>query len=103
MDLTTILVTSITVLGGAGAWKFYEERMKLKHTEKSIEKKDDNLYRDDLRERVIILEQKLETSIKEKHDLMTKMSDIKQEMTEYKVRLQFLEKENERLKYKQNH
>jgi len=100
MDITTILVTSITVLGGAGAWKFYEERMKIKHKEKSIEKKDENLYRDDLRERVIILEQKLETSIKEKHDLITKMSDIKQEMTEYKVRLQFLEKENERLKYK---
>jgi len=43
MDITTILVTSITVLGGAGAWKFYEERMKIKHTEKSIEKKDENL------------------------------------------------------------
>lgn len=99
MDLTTIIVTAVTVIGSAGAWKFYEEKMKLKHQEKSTEKKDDNLYRDDLRERVAVMESKLETTAKEKEDLMHKVSDLKSQLAEYKIRLEYLEKENERLKY----
>jgi chromosome segregation ATPase len=99
MDLTTIIVTAVTVIGSAGAWKFYEEKMKLKHQEKSTEKKDDNLYRDDLRERVAVMESKLEITSKEKEDLMHKVSDLKAQLTEYKIRLEYLEKENERLKY----
>jgi hypothetical protein len=99
MDLTTIIVTAVTVIGSAGAWKFYEEKMKLKHQEKSSDKKDDNLYRDDLRERVAVMESKLETTAKEKEELIHKVSDLKTQLTEYKIRLEYLEKENERLKY----
>ena len=55
-QISTILITVLTVGGGAGAWKFYEFLIKNKR-EKNKEKFDDsNLYRDDLRARVEKLE-----------------------------------------------
>jgi predicted nuclease with TOPRIM domain len=100
MDLTNILITLATVLTSAGAWQFYQNRLKMKIDKEQVDKKDQNLYRDDLRERVIVLETKLETTIKEKEGLLKEMGDLSTKVTEYKIRLEFLEKENERLKSK---
>jgi predicted nuclease with TOPRIM domain len=100
MDLTNILITLATVLTSAGAWQFYQNRLKMKIDKEQIDKKDQNLYRDDLRERVIVLETKLESTIKEKEGLLKEMGDLSTKVTEYKIRLEFLEKENERLKSK---
>jgi predicted nuclease with TOPRIM domain len=58
------------------------------------------LYRDDLRERVAVLEEKLEQERAQKEKTSKELSDVLTKLTEYKVRLEFLEKENERLKYK---
>ena len=57
MDAQTI-ITIVTVLGSAGAWQFYQSRLKLKHQERKEDKGEQTLFRDDLRERVAILEQK---------------------------------------------
>jgi len=100
MDPTNILITLATVLTSAGAWQFYQNRLKMKIDKEQVDKKDQNLYRDDLRERVIVLETKLETTIKEKEGLLKEMGDLSTKVTEYKIRLEFLEKENERLKSK---
>jgi predicted nuclease with TOPRIM domain len=100
MDPTNILITLATVLTSAGAWQFYQNRLKMKIDKEQVYKKDQNLYRDDLRERVIVLETKLETTIKEKEGLLKEMGDLSTKVTEYKIRLEFLEKENERLKSK---
>jgi peptidoglycan hydrolase CwlO-like protein len=97
---TTIVVTLITVLTSAGAWQFYQKRLKLKYESQKDERSDQNLYRDDLRERVAILEEKLEQSYNEKQKVNNELTEVKTKLTEYKVRLEFLEKENERLKYK---
>jgi predicted nuclease with TOPRIM domain len=98
MDITTIVVTVVTVLGSAGAWSFYQNKMKMKFEKDDSEQKDKNLYRDDLRERVVVLETKLESTIKEKENLLKEMGDLNTKVIEYKVRLEFLEKENDRLK-----
>lgn len=100
MDLTNILITLATVLTSAGAWQFYQNRLKMKIDKEQVDKKDQNLYRDDLRERVIVLETRLESTIKEKESLLKEMGNLSTKVTEYKVRLEFLEKENERLKSK---
>ena len=50
-NLITAIVAIVTVLFSAGAWRFYETRMKLKSAEKKYEKTDQNMYRDDLREK----------------------------------------------------
>ena len=92
------LITIVTVLGSAGAWQFYQSRLKLKHEERKEDKGEQTLFRDDLRERVAILEEKLEQAYEEKNAVADRLSQVLQELAEYKVRLEFLEKENDRLR-----
>lgn len=92
------LITILTLLGSAGAWQFYQSRMKLKHQERKEDKGEQTLFRDDLRERVAILEDKLEQAYKEKNEVSDRLAIVMTELAEYKVRLEFLEKENDRLR-----
>ena len=100
MDPATlnIAITVVTVLGSAGAWQFYQNRLKLQHESKKDDRSEQTLFREDLRERVAVLEEKLEQAYKEKNDVAEKLSQVLQELAEYKVRLEFLEKENDRLR-----
>ena len=97
MDTQTI-ITLVTVLGSAGAWQFYQSRLKVKHQERKDDKGEQTLFRDDLRERVAVMEEKLEQAYKEKAETQAKLTEVLQELAEYKVRLEFLEKENNRLR-----
>ncbi len=99
-DYTTIAITTVTVLGSAGAWNYYQNRLKLKYETKKEDKSDQNLYRDDLRERVAVLENKLDEERNAKLKTTEEVIELRTKLTEYKVRLEFLEKENERLKFK---
>lgn len=99
-EYTTIIITVVTVLGSTGAWTYYQNRMKLKYQSQKEDKSDQNLYRDDLRERVAVLEEKLEQERSQKERTTQELTKVMTQLTEYKVRLEFLEKENERLKYK---
>jgi len=96
--LLNIVITAVTVLGSAGAWQFYQNKLKLKHQEKQEDRSEQTLFRDDLRERVAVLEERLEQAYKEKADVSEKLIKVTTQLAEYKVRLEFLEKENERLK-----
>jgi hypothetical protein len=95
--LNQIIVTIVTALGSAGAWQFYQNRMKVKNLQRKQDKDDKNLYRDDLRERVAILEQRLEQAYQEKEKTSQELAVVMSQMAEYKVRIEFLEKENDRL------
>lgn len=97
---TTIIITAVSVLGSAGAWQFYQNRMKLRYQAEKEDKTDQNLYRDDLRERVAVLESRLEEERDEKDKRQDEITKLQTTLAEYKVRLEFLEKENERLRYK---
>lgn len=97
-DLLNIVITAVTVLGSAGAWQFYQNKLKLKHQEKQEDRSEQTLFRDDLRERVAVLEEKLEQAYREKAEVSEKLVKVTTQLAEYKVRLEFLEKENDRLK-----
>ena len=97
-EVTQIILTVATVLTSAGAWQFYQNRMKMKHAEKKHDQSEQTLFRDDLRERVAILEQKLEDAYKEKNKTAQRLAEVMQEVAAHKVRIEFLEKENDRLK-----
>lgn len=97
-NLTSTIITIATVLTSAGAWQFYQNRLKLKHKEKVEDRSEQTLFRDDLRERVAILEQKLEEAYDNKAKTERKLTEVMTQLAEYKVRLEFLEKENDRLK-----
>jgi len=97
-NITTVIVTIVTVLFSAGAWKFYEKRMELKSEQMSEEKSDQHMYRDDLRGRVKKLEQLLEASANEKDEMREQILSLTDEVAVLRTKVTFLEKENERLK-----
>ena len=97
-NISTVIVTVVTVLFSAGAWKFYEARMQLKAKDNQDNRNDQNMYRDDLRERVKRLEQLLQESSEEKDEMRGQILELTQEVSELRVKVLYLEKENERLK-----
>lgn len=100
LDITSIVITVITMLGGTGAWAYYAKRLELNKKLEESELAEKNLYRDDLRERVAILEDRLENERRENDDLHSQIIELKTRMMEYTVRLEYLEKENLRLRAK---
>ncbi len=97
-NVTTVLVTIMTVLFSAGAWKFYEKRIKLKTELEREDRTDQNMYRDDLRDRVRRLEQLLTDSAVEKDVMREQILSLTKEVSALHVKVEYLEKENQRLK-----
>tara|TARA_R110002153_G_scaffold13016_5_gene48749 strand:- start:12480 stop:12776 length:297 start_codon:yes stop_codon:yes gene_type:complete len=90
-NLTTIIITAISVVFGAGGWKFYEFLIRSRREKEKDEKSEHTIYRDDLKSRVDKLE-------KYKDDSQNILTELKTELAEMKVTVKFLQAENEVLK-----
>lgn len=101
-DITQIIITVVSVAGTAGIWQFLQARLKVKSEEKKsqLENSDGVQYRDDLKNRVRNLEALLASSSDEKDELRNQVLALTQEVSALRVKVEFLEKENERLKNK---
>ena len=101
-NITQIVITLATVAGSAGIWKFFEARLRVKSEEKKTERENSDgvQYRDDLKNRVRNLEQLLATSADEKDELRNQVLALTQEVSALRVKVEFLERENDRLKNK---
>lgn len=99
-NITQIIVTVLTVAGSAGIWKFLEARLKAKSDDKKInlQNNDGVQYRDDLKNRVRNLESLLAKSSDEKEDLRKQVLGLVEEVSALRIKVEFLEKENDRLK-----
>ena len=99
-DYIQIIVTIIGVLGSGAIWKYMEARLKSRSENKKIELQNNDgvQYRDDLKHRVRNLESLLATSSQEKDDLRDKVLKLTEEVSALRTKVEFLEKENERLK-----
>ena len=75
-NLTTIVITLISVLFGAGGWKFYEFLVKKKSEDKQKEKSEQTMYRDDLKDRVGKLEEDKEECMKSLMEISNKVSSL---------------------------
>lgn len=97
-----IIVTIIGVLGSASIWKYMEARLKARSENKKIdiENNDGVQYRDDLKNRVRNLESLLAQSSDDKEELRNQVLTLTAEVNALRVKVEFLEKENERLKNK---
>lgn len=89
-SLYTVLITVITVLGSASAWRYYEKRAMRKE-------RSEDFMKDDCRERILKLEQLLEKSSTEKDDMRSKILDLTREVAELRVKVEFLEDKNKEL------
>jgi len=101
-NITQIIITAVTVAGSAGIWKFFEARLKAKADERKseLENNDGVLYRDDLKNRVRNLEALLAASAEEKEELRALVLKLTEEVSVLRTKVEFLERENERLKNK---
>lgn len=101
MDNTTqIIITIVGVLGTAGLWEFLKVRLKAKHEARKdkINNDDGIMYRDDLKNRVRNLEALLAKSADREDELNKMVLELTQEVSELRVKVNFLEMENQRLK-----
>ncbi|MBP04494.1 MAG: hypothetical protein CMA72_06900 [Euryarchaeota archaeon] len=96
-DIITLLVAVVGTLGGASAWQFYQKKLEIKAASEEKDKAQQHVYRDDLRERVAILEAKLDTSRSERDELLEKLRILAEETAALRVEVQFLREEREKL------
>ncbi len=89
-NLYTVLITAITVLGGASAFRFYEKRAQKKE-------RDDDFIRHDCKDRIAKLEALLVQSAHEKDEMRKMILEMTAQLAELRVKVEYLTKENEKL------
>lgn len=89
-NIYSVLITVITVLGGTGAWRYYEKRALNKE-------RDDEFIRHDCKDRISKLEALLEAASREKDDLRNMVLTLTKEVAALGVKVEFLTKENDKL------
>jgi hypothetical protein len=89
-NIYTVLLTAVTVLGSAGAWRFYERRAMHKE-------KDEDFIRHDCKDRISKLETLLELAGKEKDELRKMIIDLTAKVASLQTTVEFLRKEEEKV------
>ncbi len=90
-NIYTVLLTAVTVLGSAGAWRFYERRAMHKE-------KDEDFIRHDCKDRISKLEALLEASSREKDEMRKMIIDLTAKVATLQTTVEFLRKEEEKIK-----
>jgi uncharacterized protein YcbK (DUF882 family) len=100
--LELIATGIITALTSANAWQFWQGRSKRLLSEKRAEKKEKNLYRDDLRGKVEKLEGYIELMREQRDEEMKEMNariiSLHEEIASLRTKVSYLEDENTRLR-----
>lgn len=89
-NIYSVLITAVTVLGGTGAWRYYEKRAMARE-------KDEDFIRHDCKDRISKLEALLSESSKEKDALRDMVLALTKEVAALSVKVEYLTKENEKL------
>ena len=89
-SIWTVLITAVTVLGSASAWRFYEKRADKKE-------RDDDFIRNDCRDRISKLEGLLVASSEEKDNMRKTILSLTEKVAQLTVKVEFLQKENSKL------
>jgi len=99
-NIVNILIAVISGLSSVGAWKFYETKIKVNaEVELSPQKANENFIKD-LQARVAKLEALLIESSEEKDTMREKITELSSEISGLKVKIKFLESDNENLRIK---
>ena len=89
-NMYSVIITAITVLGGTGAWRYYEKRAINKE-------RDDEFIRHDCKDRISKLEGLLEAAGREKDELRSMVLALTKEVAALGVKVEYLTKENDKL------
>ena len=89
-NIYTVLMTAVTVLGSAAAFRFYEKKSMRKE-------RDEEFIRHDCKDRISKLEALLLSSAKEKDELRNMVLQLTKEVAALTVKVEFLTVENAKL------
>ena len=84
-NVYTVLITAITTLGGAGAWRYYEKRAENKE-------EDERFIRNDCQTRIAKLETALDASEKQKDELRALVLNLSTEVASLNEQVKYLMK-----------
>ena len=86
----TVIITIVTVLGSASAWRFYEKRAMRKE-------RDEEFIRHDCKDRIAKLEILLQESSREKDEMRSTILKLTEQVAALAVKVEYLQKENNQL------
>ena len=86
-NIYTVIITAITVLGSATAFRFYEKKSMRKE-------RDDEFIRHDCKDRISKLEALLIESAREKDELRKMVLELTREVASLRTKVEFFEKGN---------
>jgi hypothetical protein len=89
-NIYSVLITAVTILGGGGAWRYYERRAMHKE-------KDEDFIRHDCKDRISKLEALLQQSSNEKDELRQMVLGLTREVAALSVKVEYLTRENDEL------
>ena len=100
--IATIVVTLIGAASSERAWRYWQNKQKAAIEDKNIQREDQNMYRDDLREEVKRLRNDMIKLYAERDEERTKtasdIADLREQLAVFKTRVEHLEKENTELR-----
>jgi septal ring factor EnvC (AmiA/AmiB activator) len=82
-NIWSVLITTITVLGGTSAFRFYEKRTMRKE-------RDDDFIRHDCKDRIAKLEALLERSSQEKDEMRAQILELVAEVAQLRTEIKYL-------------
>jgi septal ring factor EnvC (AmiA/AmiB activator) len=86
-NIYTVLMTAITVLGSAAAFRFYEKKSMRKE-------RDEDFIRHDCKDRIAKLEALLAASSKEKDEMRTQILELVAEVAALRTEIKYLTDRN---------
>lgn len=89
-SIWTVLITMISVLFSASAWRYYEKRAIKKE-------RDEEFIRKDCSDRITKLEALLTQSSKEKEEMRITILHLTERVSSLAVKVEYLQKENNEL------
>ena len=88
-SIWAVLITLVTTLGGASAFRYYEKRAMRRE-------RDEDFIRHDCKDRISKLEALLEASSHEKDELRTMVLELTKEVAALRVKVEFFENQKRR-------
>jgi hypothetical protein len=92
-NIYSVIITTITLLGGGAAFRYYEKRAQKRE-------RDDEFIRHDCKDRITKLEALLSQASKEKDEMRQMILDLTRQVAELRITVEFLREENAYLEKK---
>jgi len=89
-NIYTVIITAITTLGGASAFRYYERRAQKRE-------QDDRWMQNECQSRITKLETLLDTSSKEKDELRSMVLKLSVQVAELTTKIAYLETQNKKV------